>query len=255
MRQRGSRVYPGASPFDRRFADIGREDFERKAHFCVGQKFHQADGDRICFLARGAPRHPDPDWIFGVPVPNQGWEHLALQFFEDARFPEKRSYGDQTALAQRGGLFAVQLELPDVGFHFFESAEGHAALDAPRECAVLVVREVHPGGVPHQPEYLGQHQISRRLSRLQRVHREVGIPRDGHQLPCDSLWRQHEIRRPGGNGVSRHPVVLRSSHFLSEGGPARGLDRLQAQRAIRCGSRQNHPQGLAAPVRRQGAEK
>ena len=37
--------------------------------------------------------------------------------------------------------------------------------------------------------------------------------------------------------------------------PPRGLDRLEPQRPIRCGSRQNDADGLAAAVCRQGAEK
>ena len=81
------------------------------------------------------------------------------------------------------------------------------------------------------------------------------IPRDGRQFPRDSGRRQHKIHYAGGDGASRHAVELRGSHFLSEGDAARGLDRLQAQRPIRCGSRQNDAEGLAAAVRRQGAEK
>ena len=43
--------------------------------------------------------------------------------------------------------------------------------------------------------------------------------------------------------------------ILSEGDAARGFDRLEAQRPIRCGSRKNDAEGLAAAVRRQVAEK
>ena len=123
------------------------------------------------------------------------------------------------------------------------------------EGAVLVVREVHSGGAPHQPEYLGQFRIPRRLNRLPRLDAGPGIARDGRQLPRDSGRRQHKIHHTGGDGASRHAVELRGSHFLSEGDTARGLDRLQAQRPIRCGSRQNHAERLAAAVCRQGAEK
>ena len=74
-------------------------------------------------------------------------------------------------------------------------------------------------------------------------------------MPRDSGRRQHKIRHTGGDGASRHAVELRGSHFLSEGDAARGLDRLEAERPIRCGSRQNDAERFAAPVRRQGAEK
>ena len=74
-------------------------------------------------------------------------------------------------------------------------------------------------------------------------------------MPRDSGRRQDKIHHAGGDGASRHAVELRGSHFLSEGDAARGLDRLEAQRPIGCGSRQNNAERLAAPVCRQGAEK
>ena len=111
---------------------------------------------------------------------------------------------------------------------------------------MLVVREIHSGGAPHQPEYLGQFRHPRRLSRLPKLDRDMRIARDGRQLPRDSGRRQHKIHYTGGDGASRHAVELRGSHFLSEGDAARGLDRLEAQRPIRCGSRQNDAEGLAA---------
>ena len=120
---------------------------------------------------------------------------------------------------------------------------------------MLVVREIHSGGAPQQPEYLVQFRFLRRLGRLPKVDPDPRIPRDGRQFPGDSGRRQHKIHHAGGDGASRHAVELRGSLFLGEGDTARGLDRLEAQRPIRCGSRQNDAEGLAAAVRRQGAEK
>ncbi len=80
------------------------------------------------------------------------------------------------------------------------------------------------------------------------------MARDGHQAPRDSGRRQHKIRRTGGDGAARHAVELRGSRFLSESEAASVPDGLEAERPIGCGSRQNHAQRLAPPVRRQGAE-
>src|ERR1022692_1800418 len=86
-----------AGLFDRRFADICSENLERNARFHVVQEFHQADGDRISFLARGAPGHPDPDGILGPSILNQRGEYPLLQFLEDRWFPKECGDGDKTA--------------------------------------------------------------------------------------------------------------------------------------------------------------
>ena len=191
----------------------------------------------------------------GALILHQRGEYHPLQFLEDRRFPKECRDGDKTVLAQRVGFVAVLLEIPAVVFQRFESAEGHAPLDAPRQGAVLVVREVHAGGAAHQPEYPGQFGILRRLSRLRRFDRDLRIAREGYQLQRDSGRRKDIIHHTRGDGASRHAVELRGSHILSEGDTARGFDRLEAQRPIGCGSRQNHAEGLAAAVCRQVAEK
>ena len=89
MGQGGARVDAGAGFFDCRFADIGGENLEWNVHFRAVQEFHQANGDRISLLTGGAAGHPDPDWILGPSVLNQGGEHPLLQFLEDPRFPKE----------------------------------------------------------------------------------------------------------------------------------------------------------------------
>ena len=87
-----------------------------KLYFRLVQKFHQADGDRISLLARGASRHPDPDRVSGGPILDQSGEHVRLQFLEDRWFPKECGDGDQTVLAQRVGFLAILLEMPAVVF-------------------------------------------------------------------------------------------------------------------------------------------
>src|ERR1700730_18993095 len=55
------RVYACAGFFDCRFADIGGENLEWNRYCRVVQEFRQTHGNRIRFLPRSAPRHPDPD--------------------------------------------------------------------------------------------------------------------------------------------------------------------------------------------------
>src|ERR1035438_1459622 len=204
MRNFGVLIYAGAGFGDRRFADIGSENLERNALSRLVQEFHQADGDRISLRAGGAPRHPDPNGVPGSPIPDQSGEHARLQILEDRWLPKECSDGDQAVLAQCGGFLAILLEMPAVVFEVFESAEGHAPLDAPRQGAGLVVREVHSGGAPYQPEYLGQFRIYRRPNPLPWVHRNIRMAREGHQIPRDSGRRQDIIHHAGGDGAAGH---------------------------------------------------
>ena len=182
-----------------------------KLSFRVVQEFHQADGDGISLLARGAPRHPDPDGILGRSILNQRGEHLLLQFLEDRWFPKECSDGDKTVLAQRVGFLAVLLEIPAVVFQLFESAEGHAPLDAPREGAVLVVREIHSGGAPHQPEYLGQFRILRRLSRLREAR--SGPENRARWPPVAARFRPAAAQNPPRRRRWRFAACRRTSRF------------------------------------------
>src|SRR5258707_4237701 len=168
MGYRSVRVGAGPGFFDRDFADVGGENLEREAHFSLLQKLHQADGDRISFLARGAPWNPDPDWILASSILHQRWEHLLRHFVEDGWFAEEFGDGDKEALAQRVGFLVVLLEIPAVVVQRFEPSEGHAPLDAPLEGAGLVVREVHSGGGSQQPEYPLHFAFVRQRSRLPR---------------------------------------------------------------------------------------
>ena len=127
MRNFGVLVCAGAGFCDRRFADIGGENLKWNARFCLVQEFHQADGDRISLLARGAPRHPDPDGIAGRSILDQGGEHLCLQFLEDRWFPKECSDGDQTVLAQRVGFLAILLQMPAVVFQVLRIRAGSCA--------------------------------------------------------------------------------------------------------------------------------
>src|SRR5438128_3330906 len=232
----GVRVCAAAGLFDGRFTDIGSENLERNAHLRVVQEFHQADGDRISFLARGASRHPDPDRILAPSILNQSGEHLVLQCLENRWFSKECSDGDEKVPAQRVCFIVVQLEIPTVLFHASESADRHAPPQASLEGAVLVLCEIHAGGAPQYPEYLGQLCFLRRLSGLLRLDSESGIARDGHQLPCDSCRWQYKIHHAGGDGAPRHAVELRGSLLLSERDATLGLYRLETQGSIRSGS-------------------
>jgi len=131
--------------FRRCFAEIGGEDLERNPHFRVFQNSS----------SRWRSNRPPRPWRTQAPrsgsdprpsIFDQGRNTF---FFSSRRprFPKECRDGDQTVLAQRFCFVSIPLEIPAVVFQVLESAEGHAPLDASREGAVLVVREVHSGAL------------------------------------------------------------------------------------------------------------
>ena len=174
MGQRGARVCAGARLFDRGFADIGGENLERKCRFRLRPG-----------IPSGRWRSNKPPRPWRTRAPRSELDPRGARFSTSAGntlfFSSSKTAGSRknavtvikTALAQRGCFLAILLEIPAVVFQRFESAEGHAALDAPRQGAVLVVREIHSGGDAHQPEYLGQFRIPGRLNRLPRLDRDT----------------------------------------------------------------------------------
>ena len=251
--QRGVGVRPGAGLLDRRFAEIGGENLERKVNPRLLQEFYQAHGDRISFLAGGTPGHPDPDWVARRSFLGQGGKNLVLQFFEDLRLPKEFGHGDEKALVQSVHLVAISFEVQTVVFQVFESTEVHSTVNAPLKGVVPIVAEVHSGGAAQYAKYRVQFRSRRLFVRLSRLDRDTGIASQSHQFPGDSGRREYKIHHSGGDGASRHAVEPGGSRFLSEGDSARGLDRLEAKRPIRRGARQDDADRVGAAIRGEGA--
>ncbi len=85
---------------------------------------------------------------------------------------------------------------------------------------------------------------------------QIGMAGDACQFLGDLSRRQHKISRAElSAGAARHVGILGAFLILRERDAALGLDGRQAQRPVRAGAGKNHPDGLAFPVLRQGAEK
>ena len=178
MGQRGARIYAGAGLFDGGLADIGGENLERESSLLPHPGIPSGRWRWNKPLRPRRSRAPrsgsDPS---GARFSTSAGNTVLLQFLEDRRFPKESGDGDKTALAQRGWLPRGSARDPGCSLpDCFETAEGHAALDAPRQRAVLVVREVHSRGVPHQAEDLGQVGIPGGSSASVRLDRRPELP-------------------------------------------------------------------------------
>ncbi len=90
--------------------------------------------------------------------------------------------------------------------------------------------------------------VDRRHAATRFRHRHVGVPRNTGKLARDLLRRHDHVDAAAAYRRNRHPRVFRRLLPLGEGDPARGLDVLEAERAVGAGPRENHSDGGALPI-------
>jgi hypothetical protein len=76
--------------------------------------FRKQDGNGIGFLSAGAPRHPHPDAVSGLPGSNQWHQRLLLEGLESLAVSEKTGHADEHVLDQAAGfcrVFGHQLDV------------------------------------------------------------------------------------------------------------------------------------------------
>ena len=212
MRQRAARVHAGAGLFDGGFAEIGGENLDRKAR------------------PSPRPRIPSGRWRWNRPLrprrtraPRSGWDPRAPDSSPapgtPALFSSSKTAGSRknavTVMKQfsHNALASSRFcsRSPAVVFQRFESAESHAPLDASRQSAVLVVREVHASGAPHQPEYLGQFRVLRRINGHPKI--PAGLSRRAQWPPVAARFRPAAEHNPPHRRRWRFSACRRTSRF------------------------------------------
>lgn len=78
-----------------------------------------------------------------------------------------------------------------------------------------------------------------------------GLPGAGEKRLGDLRHRRDQIHRPGTDGAARHAVVIGLLGILGDGEAALHPDGLEADGAVRAGSRKHHPHGGVAIFARQ----
>ena len=131
-------------------------------------------------------------------------------------------------------------------------APEHSALDRTR----FIRRKIHPLRLFQKTEKSVQRGVSFRPPlflwppvflrfRVQLFEMRRAMLGDPRDVDRDAFRRQHEIHAAGLHGAVRHPIIFRRFFILGERHAAFGFDRLDPQRAVRPGARQDHAKRLS----------
>ena len=248
----GLRVDPGARSHQVSLVDVGGEDFQRPSGFLGGDHVEQRHGQAVSLFAGGAPGHPDPDRRVGPPGPHDARQDLRAQGRERGGVAKELRHHDEDVVVEGGDLVGVAAQKRDVFVEAVDRVEQHAAPDAPADGGELVVGEIDAEGAAQDLEDgleqagVGPREAPQGLCRL--GFGDVGVASDPGQLPRDRLGRKDEIDDVRRDRALRHARVLGRLGILGERHAARGLDRGEPPRAVRCRARQDHADGLFAAL-------
>jgi hypothetical protein len=229
----------GARRVDVGRAEVAAEQLDLAAAGAGAQTVEQQHADGVDLLAARAAGHPHADRPGRVRPPQQRRNDLAVERAKRLRIAEEAADVDQQIAEQAMNLVGVEAQMSEIGRGAGEALERHPPCDAPPQRALLVLAEVHPGG-------MRQHAQDRR-DRVSLVGRgaaawgcaglgEVRRKADFEQPLRDPGRRQHEVDAAGADGAGRHAVELGAAGLLGKSDPAFGADALQAGAAVAAGT-------------------
>ena len=258
LRLDADRVDTQASPPQRHdVAEVGGEDLDRRPGRPVLEILQQYHGQRVGLLAARAARHPHTDGDVGVATLEDLREDDVLERLEGLRVAEEAGDIDEEVVVERLDLGGLSHEELDVAAQALPLIQHHAAHDPAPDHALPVRTEVNARGRMQDLQDLAE------VPAVGGVHPGGDVPVQGHQgIVPDPLQRAGELRgrqdhvdAAALDGALRHAGVLGRRLILGEHDAAAGLDLLDADRAVRSGPRQDHPDGAGPTVFGQRLEK
>ncbi len=248
-------IAAGARHRERGLIDVGGEHLHSRHDIELAHVLAHQQRDRIGFLARRASRHPHADRVAGASMLEQSRDDFGLERCERLRVAEKCSDADQQIAKQQPRLIGVQAQQLQVILERADLAHLHASVHTAQEGLFLVAAEIVADALAQS----GVDFLQRPVAVLCAVPL-VGIVGDRIesvqaadillQLRADLLGRQHQVDEPAGHGARWHAVVSRAAGAVSlrDGQAALLLDRLDAERSVGAGSRQDDAHRALVPL-------
>ena len=180
---------------------------------------------------------------------------MGAQLFPYRRVAKEIGDPDQQFLEQQVELLRVVAQVTDILRNAFFLMQRAPALDSPVQRIAFVEREIGSAAIAQQNHHLVERALCTR--------RRSGTPRPAvgivAHIGSDALWhlrrRRNDVGQACGDRAARHAGRFCRVRCLRQGESGLLLDGAQSEHAVRAHPRQDHANGLVAPVVGQRAQK
>ncbi len=228
---------------DRLGIDVRGEYLDRMRLPGPAHMFLDENGERVGFLARRAPCHPDTQRAAGFDLLEDFWQDLALEELEYFPVAEKLRDPDDEIFEELFRFARILSEHIGIGRHGIDAQHLHASANAADERGLLVAAEI-------MPERFVQDAEDRRKSRGDFVlpALAVGVLRAegeiAEELPAHFLGWKAVVRHACDDCGARHRVEAGGLRCLGDRKATEFSNCLQPHRAVISSAREDDSHGV-----------
>ncbi len=215
--------------------EVGGEDLHHAGSPLAEFLEHLAKhhGERVRLLAGGAGHDPRAQPRLERARPDEGRQHLPPHRLPHGRIAEEARDPDQQFLEQQRAFGGVLAHVPHVVVDAREMVQADPALDATRQRAELVLREVVPGlAAQQQHDLLDAGALRIRECTFAEQAQRRRVPQVVDDGRVEGVRRRSHIGEARLHHALRHGIEARRRRLLHEHCTGTRLDRAHAQGAI-----------------------
>ena len=231
---------------------IGTENLNLRADLVVGSFLQEQHRDRVGLLARGTARHPYANGLARLLALEEPRHDILGQGLERFRISEECRHRDQQITEQRLHLLHIVAEEREIVRELLSSRHLGAARDPSQYGRFLVLREVVTGAAADVGENAA-HVFFIRVAQL--PEGMFPVPHELDNARGYFAEGQDEVGEPRGDRAARHRSIFGLVGVLHEDDAACFLDRLEADRAVRAGAREDDGEAIAVLLGERPEEK
>ena len=232
---------------------IGTENLDLRADVVARRFLQEQHRDRVGLLARGTAGHPYANGVARLLALEEPRYDMLGQSLERFRISEECRHRNQQITEQRLHLLHIVAEEREIVRQLFSSRHLGAARDPSQHRRFLVLREVVTGAAADVGENAA-HVFFIRVAQLPERDMFL-VPRKLDNARGYFAEGQDEVGEPRGDRAARHRSVFGLVRVLHEDDAACFLDRLEADRAIRAGAREDDGEAIAVLLGERPEEK
>ena len=228
---------------------VGGEDLYLRLHPTPPRLLVDQDRQRVCLLARGAPRDPHPDRRPGGPPFEHPRQHVLSHRLDRRRVAEEPRHADQQIVIQLLDFIRVVADVLQITAQISAVRQVDPTLQSATDRCRFVLREINAEPVVQPIEQLlpvrGDALTERTAGglripkgRIRLVAHRTGVLGEPDDRLGHLRRRQPGTHHPGRFGRRRHAVELGRRRVLGEHQSSGGVNVLRTLGTVAAGARQ-----------------